>query len=133
MLPKDFLRLVSFQMSDWSRAVTVAITDDNPLYSLQSSRFPGIRGCPQNPVVALVQYSDGLALEFYSCTMGDNVTVKKGLYVPIPKINKEPNEITICEKLKAAIVYYTAYLTALTVGNNDLATTLLNTSKDLMQ
>ncbi len=135
VLPKDFLRLVSFQMSDWSRAVTVAITEDNPLYAQQSSRYPGVRGCPQNPVVALVSHhiGDGLVLEFYSCTGGSGVTVKRGTYIPIPKISADTREITICEKLKPAVVYYTAYLTALTLGNNELAATLLNVSKELLQ
>jgi hypothetical protein len=135
LLPEDFLRLVSFQMSDWSRAVSVAITEDNPLYARQSSRYGGIRGCPQKPVVALVPYSTKLALEFYSCTMGDRVTVKKGTYIPMPTIKDEGGTKTIefCEKLKPAIVYYTAYLVALTLGQNELAATLLNTSKELMQ
>lgn len=135
LLPEDFLRLVSFQMSDWSRAVSVAITEDNPLYARQSSRYGGIRGCPQKPVVALVPYSTGLALEFYSCTMGDSVTVKKGTYIPMPTIKDEGGTKTIefCEKLKPAIVYYTAYLVALTLGQNELAATLLNTGKELMQ
>lgn len=130
-LPNDFLRLVSFQMSDWSRAVTTAITEDNPLYAQQSSRYAGIRGCPQNPVVALVSSKGGLSLEFYSCTAGEGVTVKKGEYIPMPKIAN--GEIAICEKLKPAVVYYTAYLVALTLGQTDLAATMLNVSKELLQ
>lgn len=140
-LPNDFLRLVSFQMSDWSRAVTTAITEDNPLYAQQSSRYAGIRGCPQNPVVALVSSKGGLSeeglpkgglsLEFYSCTAGEGVTVKKSEYIPMPKIAN--GEIAICEKLKPAVVYYTAYLVALTLGQTDLAATMLNVSKELLQ
>jgi hypothetical protein len=130
-LPNDFLRLVSFQMSDWSRAVTTAITEDNPLYAQQSSRYAGIRGCPQNPVVALVSSKGGLSLEFYSCTAGEGVTVKKGEYIPMPKIAN--GDLAICEKLKPAVVYYTAYLVALTLGQADLAATMLNVSKELLQ
>jgi hypothetical protein len=130
-LPPDFLRLVAFQMSDWSYPVTVAITEDHPLYPLQSSRYGGVRGNPQKPIVALSQQPIGLVLEFFSCAAGENTFVKRATYMPIPKITD--GEITISEKLKPAVVYYTAHLAALSIGNGDLAATLLNTSKELMQ
>lgn len=179
-LPSDFLRLVSFQMSDWSYPVNIAITEDHPLYPLQSSRYAGIKGNPQRPVVALSSQPIGLVLEFYSCSAGEGVYVKRATYLPIPKIypvlvndkgkygslsavrSAYPNggeegdyvyvdgviyvwdkatsdwvlyiaEITFSEKLRPAIIYYAAYLTALSIGNGDLATVLLNTSKELMQ
>lgn len=131
LLPEDFLRLVSFQMSDWSRAVTSAILEDDPFYELQSSRYPGVRGNPQKPVVALSQQPIGLVLEFYSCTGGADVYVKRATYIPTPTISS--GQITFCEKLKPAIVYYAAYLTALSINQADLAASLLNTSKDLAQ
>lgn len=130
-LPTDFMRLVSFQMSDWSYPVNVAITEDHPLYPLQSSRYAGIKGNPQKPVVALSTQPIGLVLEFYSCEAGEGVYVKRATYLPIPKI--ADGEITFSEKLRPAIIYYAAYLTALSIGNGDLATVLLNTSKELMQ
>jgi hypothetical protein len=129
-LPPDFLRLVAFQMSDWSYPVTVAITEDHPLYPLQSSRYGGVRGNPQSPVVALIS-ENPLLLEFYSCEGGAGVSIKRAKYIPYPKI--ENGELTFCEKLRPAIIYYTAYLTALTIGNGDVATAMLNTSKELMQ
>lgn len=130
-LPSDFLRLVSFQMSDWSYPVNVAITEDHPLYPLQSSRYAGIKGNPQRPVVALSSQPIGLVLEFYSCEAGEGVYVKRATYLPIPKLNG--GQIIFSEKLKSSVVYYAAYLTALSIGNGDLATVLLNTSKELMQ
>lgn len=130
-LPDDFMRLVCFQMSDWSRAVITAISEDDPQYEMQSSRFPGIRGCPQKPVVAITQQPVGLVLEFYSCTAGEHVYVKKARYIPIPKVTD--GEIELCERLKPSIVYYAAYLTALSVGNGDLAAGMLNISKELMK
>jgi len=130
VLPQDWMRLVSFQMSDWNQAVTVAISEDDPLYMQQRSRFPGIRGCPQKPVVALVMRPEGLVLEFYSCTAGD-VYVKRARYLPVPKIVS--GKIDLCEKLKPAVVYYAAYLTALSVGSGDLAAALLNISNELMK
>lgn len=38
-LPGDFMRLVSFKMSDWRHGVSDAITDGDPLYSRQWSRW----------------------------------------------------------------------------------------------
>lgn len=136
VLPEDFLRLVAFQMSDWSYPITVAITEDNPLYALQSSRYAGVRGNPQKPVVVLSAQPIGLALEFYSCSAGQGVYVKRATYLPIPKIKVDDNDdeyIELCEKVKSAIVYYAAYLTALSIGEGDLAAVMLNTSKELMQ
>ena len=130
-LPDDFLRLVSFQMSDWDRSVSVAITDDHPLYARQSSKFAGVRGNPQEPVVALVTYPIGLCLEFYSCSGGANVYIKRSRYIPIPKI--EDGYIDICEKLRPAIVYQAASLVAQTIGHMDLAANLLNASNELQK
>ena len=130
-LPDDFLRLVSFQMSDWSRPTSKVITDDDPEYAMQSSRYPGIRGCPQKPIVAIVQWPVGLVLEFYSCTQGTNVYVKKARYIPMPKIEDE--NIVLCEKLKPAIIYYTAYMVAASLQSKDLAESMLNQSKELMK
>lgn len=131
VLPQDFLRLVSYEMSDWSMAVTSVITEDDPLYARQRSRFPGIRGCPQKPVVAVVSRPVGLVLEFYSCTAGEGVYVKRARYIPVPKISG--GKIDLPEKLRSAVVYETAYLTALSVGNGDVAAAMLNNAKELMQ
>ena len=128
-LPDDFLRLITFQMSDWDYQVTVAIDEDDPKYPMQHSRYPGVRGCPQKPVVAIVQCPAGLVLEFYSCTSGDRAFVKKARYIPIPKIEGE--FIGLCEKLKPAIVYYAAYLVALSIGAEDLSKNMMAISSDL--
>ena len=129
VLPDDFLRLVCFQMSDWSYAVTDAITEDSPQYAMQRSRFPGIRGCPQKPVVAITTQPIGLVLEFYSCMSGANASVKRASYIPIPSV--EEGDVELCEKLKPSIVYYAAYLTALSIGNSDLAQSMLKISGEL--
>lgn len=132
LLPDDFLRLVGFQMSDWAYPVTTAITEENPLYALQSSRYAGVRGNPQKPVVVLSPQPIGLTLEFYACSGGQGVSVKRATYLPIPKINEQTKEITFCEKLKPAVVYYTAYLVASSIGETELAGIMLNHSKELM-
>ena len=130
-LPDDFLRLVTFQMSDWSYPVSEAITEEDEEYAMQRSRYAGIKGSPQKPVVAVVQQPIGLVLEFYSCYSGENAYIKRARYIPIPRVID--GGIDICEKLRPAIVYYTAYMVALSIKDGDLATAMLNQSKELMQ
>ena len=130
-LPDDFLRLVTFQMSDWDYAVTIAITETDPLYQMQRSRFAGVRGTPQKPVVAIVQQPIGLVLEFYSCYTGEEAYIKRARYIPVPRIRN--HKIDLCEKLKPAVVYYTAYLAALSMGEGDVASAMLATAKELAQ
>lgn len=119
LLPSDFLRLITFQMSDWSYPVSTAISQDSPLYPLQKSRYPGVRGCPQRPVVAIVPRAIGITLEFYSCTSGENAHVIRARYLPVPKI--EDGQIEICERIYKAVVLQCASMVSVTVGNTQLA------------
>ena len=130
ILPDDFMRLITFQMTDWSRPANV-ITEDSPEYAMQSSRYPGVRGCPQKPIVAIVPRSNGLLLEFYSCTAGDTVTVKHARYLAIPAIID--GTISLCDKLKNAIEYYAAYLACITVMDTNMAAPLRNTAFELSE
>ena len=130
-LPDDFMRLVCFQMSDWDYALTMAITEDSPQYQMQRSRFAGVRGNPQKPVVAITSQPIGLVLEFFSCYSGENAFIKKARYIPIPRIKN--GKIDLCEKLKPAVVYYTAYLSALSMGEGDAAAALLATARELAE
>lgn len=125
-LPEDFLRLVVFKMSDWSRGVTVPISETDPLYAQQSSRWAGVRGNPQKPVVAIVPSSNGLVLEFYSSKSG---SVAQATYIAMPKV--ESGKIKLCEKLHDATVYYAAYLTAISTGETALAEALLSIVNEL--
>ena len=130
-LSDDFMRLVCFQMSDWDYAATLAITEDSPQYQMQRSRFAGVRGNPQKPVVAITSQPIGLVLEFFSCYSGENAFIKKARYIPIPRIKN--GKIDLCEKLRRAVVYYTAYLAALSLGNGDAAAAMLATARELAQ
>lgn len=127
VLPSDFMRLIVFQMSDWSRGVSHAISNTDPLYNVQQSKFAGVRGCPEKPVVAIVPGNVGLLLEFYSCMAGERVCVKSARYLPLPIITD--GSVEICEKCYQAVIYYCAYLVCSTYGEHDLATTMLNASK----
>lgn len=130
-LPDDFLRLVTFKMSDWSRAVTEAISEEDPRYGLQSSRHAGIRGTPERPVCALIQEPSGLTLEFWSCTGGSGVTLQRGRYIAQPRITGD--SINICAKLEDAIIAKAASLTAATLGDNERAAQLEREAAELMK
>jgi hypothetical protein len=134
-LPDDFLRLVCFQMSDWVRPANDVITIDDPRYAMQQSDFSGIKGNPHNPVVAIVPWSTGLELEFYSCTAGAAVTVRRARYLPMPKVSGTGDAATvnISEKLQDAIVYYAAALAATSLGMSELAGNLITHSKSLVE
>lgn len=70
ILPRDFMRLLCFRMSDWTRPVYEAITESDALYGRQSSKWKGVCGSASRPVCAVVRRSEGLVLEFYSSRSG---------------------------------------------------------------
>lgn len=131
-LPDDFMRLVCFQMSDWERPVLEATEEGSVVADMQHSRYAGIRGNPQRPVAVVAHYSTGLHLEFYSCKSGENVKLTRARYLAYPRIGVS-NQIEICEKLKRAVVYYAAYMTALSIGATAQAETLKATAQELME
>ena len=130
MLPDDYLRLKIFKMSDWDYPVFDAITPDNPLYRMQFSRYEGIKGSPQKPVVAITSNADGMVLEFFSSMGGENVNIEDAAYIPIPKI--ENGTVDISEKLYRPTIHYIAYLVALTIQNGNLATAMQTICNELL-
>lgn len=129
LLPDDFMRLVRFKMSDWRVAVASAIDDSDPLYLRQSSRFKGICGNPEKPVVAVVNRQEGRTLEFFSCNDG-TATVEQAFYTPFPKIDADGG-IDVSERLYRAAVYRAAALALASTGDQ-LSTTMVELSKSLM-
>lgn len=135
MLPSDYLRLVTFQMTDWESPVTEPITEENPLYARQRSRYPGVRGCPQRPVVAIASYPSGMALEFFSCQGGEKVAVRRARYIAIPQIEEEENNektIDLPPKCYDGIVFTTAAM-ACAVLKDDLAAVISKTANQLLK
>lgn len=130
ILPHDFMRLIAFRMSDWQRTIFDAISETDPEYALQSSRFKGICGNPEKPVVAIVRRSEGMVLEFYSCR-SDEATVAQATYLPLPKIDLDGG-IDVAEKCYRAAVYRAASLALASTGDQ-LSTTMLEISKSLLQ
>ena len=131
ILPDDFLRLVSFKMSDWERPVYSAILPDDPLYLQQSSRFAGIRGNKQRPVCAIVMRPQGRVLEFYSCNTGKGVSVDMAVYAPVPKIEHE--SIDIYERCYRSVVYKVAGLVATSMSEFDKAKVLFEMSNEFLK
>lgn len=130
VLPKDFMRLVAFRMNDWKRTIFEPIYEDDPIYKLQSSKWRGIYGSPEKPVVAIVQRSEGTVLEFYSCE-DPEARVTQSSYIPIPKIDYDGG-IDVSEKCYRAAVYRAASLSLASIGD-PLSNTMLEISKSLLQ
>lgn len=130
LLPEDFMRLVVFQMDDWERAVYHAISEDDELYELQSSRFKGIRGTAQKPVCAIAIRPEGRVLEFYSCKSTDAM-VSKAVYLPYPKIDDDGG-VQICERCYQAVIYTIASLVLTTYGNADQSKALSELAKSAL-
>lgn len=127
ILPDDFMRLVAFKMSDWERAVYTPITETDPLYALQHSRYKGVRGNAQKPVVAIVTRSEGRLLEFFSSN-SEEATVEQAVYIPLPFVDGDGG-IEICERCYRPVVYYAAGLAELALGNADMGNLLIEQAK----
>lgn len=130
-LPDDFMRLLTFKMSDWSRAVVEPIGEDSEDYEKQQSKWGGVRGNPSRPVVALIHLGSVRALEFFSCTGGEGVTVSRARCLRYPKI--EDGRINLCEGLKPAIVMKAASMVAASLGAAEQSKMLEDNTKELMQ
>lgn len=131
LLPQDFMRLISFEMSDWERAVYTAISPTDPEYALQRQRVKALRGTAQKPVCVITTRPEGKALEFYSCKSED-AYVSRGQYLPYPKVDGEDG-IDICERCYTAVVYAAASLVLLTLGEGEKATALAEISNSALQ
>ena len=129
ILPDDFMRLVVFKMSDWHHSVSEAITQDDPKYSRQWSKWKGVCGNPEKPVVAIVNRAEGNVLEFFSCN-DDTATVEQAVYIPLPRIDLDGG-IDVSEKCYKAAVYRAGALALSSIGDQ-LATTMVELSKSLL-
>lgn len=130
LLPDDFMRLLIFKMSDWERPVYEPITAAAPQYQVQFSRYKGLRGNPQKPVVAIVSRAEGRALELFSCK-DESATVEQAVYLPLPKID-EYGGIEVPERCYMPAVYETASLVLATIGQGELSSIMSDLSKQLL-
>lgn len=140
-LPDDFLRLIRFRMSDWSRPVTEAITVHDKRYAMQQSPCYGVHGNPDRPVVAATGiYDEGereivRVLELY--TTGTGSYASEALYIPEPVICEEDEgdpdtlSVQLCDNFVRPVVYYCAYLVASTLGDKERADILAAEYKEM--
>lgn len=127
-LPADFLRLVVFRLTSWLRPVYEPIEETSGEYTLQSSRWKGVYGSPEKPVVAITQrYSAQLYLEYYSGVSNDKI--EEAAYIPKAKISG--GEVNVSEKCYRAAIYRIGALVLATMGSEQ-ATTLIEMSKALI-
>ena len=78
-LPEDFLRLVSFKLASWRRAVVTPVVEGSNIHSKQHN--PYARGGTWKPVVVYrYKPSLGHVLEFYSTT-GENTAIGHALCI----------------------------------------------------
>lgn len=131
LLPRDFMRLIIFEMSDWERPVTSAISDTEPAYALQRQRVKGLRGTAQKPVCVISERPEGSVLEFYSCKSKE-AYVSRALYLPYPCIDRTGG-VDISERCYTAAVYAIASLVALTTGEGERASAFSELSNTALQ
>lgn len=129
-LPTDFLRMISFKMSDWTSPVCDIITEYDAEYHKQSDKYA--RGTWESPVCALVKTGDGDVLEFYSCK-DSTATIAHALYLPLPvfeNVNHLPC-VSVCDKLEDAVVNQITGLVLLTYKDQH-ADSFINLAKSYM-
>lgn len=115
----DVMRLLAIKMSDWERNGRL-ISEQDAAYAQQKSKWTGVRGTVERPVAALVHGASGeLQLELYSSKSSD-ATLERCSYISWPEIASD-GKISLCERLVEPIVYMTAALTVLTLGDSQTA------------
>ena len=131
LLPHDFMRLVSFQMSDWDKPVYQAISPIDAEYSKQRQKIKALRGVAQRPVCAIVTREEGLALEFYSCKSEDAYVVN-AQYIPYPRIDKNGG-VDISERCYTAVLYTISALTLTALSEIDKSNVFTELAKQTLQ
>lgn len=131
VLPIDFARLVSFQMSDWAMPVSHITKPTDPIYPKIKCRYAGIGASPQRPAVVISHQAIGRVLEFYSCSEGDSVYIKRGQYLPIREVKNE--SINISQSLRDAVVYHAAGSVAMIIGHAEESGRLLGYATELIK
>lgn len=104
-LPADFLRLVSFRMSDWRRAVSTPIDPEGEEYSLHCATSPFGHGRRKGPAVALPPGSR--CLEFFGSTE-PGAYVESARYIPDPEDPDDNRSLRIPRSLVTQVASATA-------------------------
>lgn len=133
-LPKDFARLVLFQMNTWLVPVFEAIYPEDAAYTMLKSKFACVSGNYEKPAVAIVNNDSntqgGLMLEYYRTKDILNDKISHALYIPMPTI--KDGKVKLCYRLYRPVLYSIASLVSLTYKDNDLYNAFQQTIKSLI-
>ena len=138
-LPTDFERIVRFKMKSWHYPVCETLPPFTYLYSQANSGF-NVFGTKDRPVLFIVPSTDegsNLRLEIY-CAGHKNDELDECLYVAKPQMHRYNDgggiewDILLGDELKRPTIYYTAYLVALAIKDDNAAEKLLAIAKDLL-
>lgn len=136
-LPNDFLRLLVFQMSDWTHAVYHVVEPDSPEWQMVStSLLMSVRGNGSRPLCTITHWATGRKLEFCGCSSGSEVSVSKAVYAARPFIT--PNQLTgdrieFSADIKRAVIFRCAALSCITLGDDEAAKNFFEQSKIMIQ
>ncbi len=125
----NFFRLGAFTLGGW-RGAPEYIECSDPRYQQLCSKWGGVGGTKNKPVVVFVPKKDGsMVLEIYDGGSGGS-TVRSGGYLPNPSISGD--NIDLPSKLYDAVVLMCGSLVCNAVGDADLGKALLSHSQELM-
>lgn len=129
-LPQDYMRFVSFKMSDWLYPVTKLLPTDSNLYAQQFSEWGGLRGTPSKPIAAIANISGNMVLQFFSCKSNTATNVLS--YIPYVKADNNTTKYDIEETIYRAVVLKAAELTASSYGNVNMMNILEAKMRELL-
>lgn len=120
-LPQNFMRLHSFKMSDWDYSVHDALDVTDDRYPMQHSKYGGVKGNPQMPLVFIKPGATGLVLEFYSCRDA-TASIQTFLYIPLTVYKDDAKtKVEVQTRLYDSCVYEIARLVAVTLAEDEAA------------
>ena len=127
--PADYLRLVGAKMPDWDHAVSEVIAENSEEYKMQKSRFVGMRGNPQRPVVADVLSGAGRYLELYTSKARSIDYIR---YIKRLSTAELGDNIMLPAALYKVVIYQVAGLTCITLNETERAQTLFGIAEGLL-
>lgn len=131
-MPHKYLRLIWFKMSDWAYGVTEGISADSPMYAVQHSKY-GIKGSPERPVIAIIdkiggkdaENKDSLVTVEAFTTRSKSVDCSYLSDIDVADANVDASFANMSDDAWRMSVYYIAYLTALSLGDDNVAQRML--------
>lgn len=115
---KDFMRLISLKLSDWTVAISEAVDTSHPCYKRQAQRWGGLKAGPGRPL-AVIDYDPAhgqLIRTFGSTTDLPHVEVCK--YCPLPKWDIASTQMYIGDGVYDECVARTAEIVSGIIGGN---------------